>query len=116
MPGAKPSRNTIVLYVVLAALFAIALAHKIRDTADRFDEVVRGDVLARLPFDGDFTEMVVTELTPEAEAAGLRRQDRVIRIQGQPRTLAVLIGAVMSASPGDTLTVDVESPTAAGPE
>ncbi len=116
MPGAKPSRNTIVLYVVLAALFAIALAHKIRDTADRFDEVVRGDVLVRLPFDGDFTEMVVTELTPEAEAAGLRRQDRVIRIQGQPRSLAVLIGAVMSASPGDTLTVDVESPTAAGPE
>jgi sigma-B regulation protein RsbU (phosphoserine phosphatase) len=115
MSGAKPSRHTIALYAALAALFAIGLTHRLRDTADRFEEVVRGHELAQLPFEPDFAHMAVDGLTPEAEAAGLRRGDVITAIQGRPvGSLDALIAPVMAAAPGEILTLDVESDADAG--
>src|SRR5688572_32915452 len=117
MPAAKQwLRKTPVLYIVLAILLGIALTYRGRDTAARLEEVVRGHELVRPPFYADFPRFTLTDLTPEAEAAGLRTEDVVVAIQGQ-RVLGLdqFITPVMRAAPGDTLTVDVESTASTGP-
>ena len=117
MPVVKQGdRRTPLLYGVLAVLFAIALVYRVRDTTDRYAEVVRGDQLARLPFDLDFPDGRVEELAPEAAAAGLKVDDLITALQGQPiRGLDDFIVPVLNAAPGSILNVTVTSPGADAP-
>ena len=73
-----------VLYALLAVLFAIVLTYRVRDTIDRFDEVMHGDRIARLPLDIDFPQFTIGSLEPEAERVGLKEGDHLVGIEGRP--------------------------------
>ena len=75
-----------VLYGLLAVLFAIVLTYRVRDTIGQLDEVMHGDVLARLPLDIDFPQFTIGSLEPEAERVGLKEGDHLVGIEGRPVT------------------------------
>ena len=75
-----------VLYGLLVVLFAIVLTYRVRDTIDRFDEVVHAERIARLPLDIDFPQFTIGSLEPEAERVGLKEGDHLVGIQGRPVT------------------------------
>lgn len=115
MPAAKQVlRDSPLLYVALALLFATVLFYRVRDTTDRFEEVVRGHEIIRPPLDADFPELTLTQLAPEAEAAGLKVGDQIVAIDGSPvRGLGDYIGPLLSAVPGDAVDFHVTSGTEA---
>jgi sigma-B regulation protein RsbU (phosphoserine phosphatase) len=117
MPPAKQElRTNLLLYAVLAVLLAIVITYRIRDTTDRFDEVVRGHEIAQIPVDPRFPSFRIDEVGPEAAAAGLKVGDTIVGVQGRPATRLVdLIVPLMSSSPGETLALEVESATESGP-
>jgi sigma-B regulation protein RsbU (phosphoserine phosphatase) len=116
MPPAKQELRTILLlYAVLAVLLAIVATYRIRDTTDRFEEVVRGHDIARIPVDLSFPSFRVDELTPEATAAGVKEGDAIVSAQGRPTAgLADFIDPLMKSRPGDTLAVEVQSSAESG--
>ena len=65
-----PSRagRSFVLYVALAALFAVSIAYQLPLTKSRFDELTRGETIADFPLDLDFPRFEVVT----AEAADIR--------------------------------------------
>ena len=115
MPAAKLwTRGNALLYGALAVLFATILVYRIRDTVDRFDEVVRGDQIARPPFDIDFPQPTIGSLEPEAEAAGLMEGDRLVALQGRPFSGLNDFGTAFARTPAhSTIRVDVRSPAGA---
>lgn len=71
MPGATHrARVPILAWTALALLLAVSLTHRLRDTADRLDELRRGNVVVRLPFDVDLPRFSLSEVQPEAASAG----------------------------------------------
>jgi hypothetical protein len=116
MPPAKQElRTNLLLYAVLAVLLAIVITYRIRDTTDRFEQVVRGHEIAQLPVDPRFPSFRIDEVAPEAAAAGLKVGDTIVGVQGRPATRLVdLIVPLMRSSPGETLALEVESATESG--
>jgi phosphoserine phosphatase RsbU/P len=111
MPRVKRTlRRFPVLYLALGVLFAVAVTYRLRDTADRLDEVVRGDRLVRLPFDVDFPDSVVSQLTPEAVVAGLHAGERIVAVNGMPlHSLVEVIDQLLTSRPGDPLLLTVQA-------
>jgi sigma-B regulation protein RsbU (phosphoserine phosphatase) len=104
------AKDRVRLYVALALLLVVALTYRVRDTVDRFDEAVRGDQIARIPFDIDLPKFTVTELEPEAQAAGLMLQDLIVGVAGRPlRGMNDLVPPLRRAAPGDAFAIDLES-------
>jgi sigma-B regulation protein RsbU (phosphoserine phosphatase) len=113
-PAPRIQRETF-LYALLAVLFAIVLTYRVRDTIDRFDEVVRANEIARAPFDVDFPEFTIGSLEQEATAAGLRDGDRFVAMGGQPAAGMNSFGTAFANTPAHTtLPIDVESPSSPG--
>jgi phosphoserine phosphatase RsbU/P len=111
-----PIRRDLVLYAVLALLFVIVLIYRVRDTVDRFDEVVNADRIARAPFGIDFPEFTIGSLESEAVAAGLKEGDVLVGAGGQPMRGMNDFGRAFANTPAHTpLPIDVESPSPAGP-
>ena len=80
----RASRRLWLAYLLLATLFGISVIHRIRDTADRIDEMRNGTAIARLPFSVDLPAFSISDPRPEAEAAGIKTGDAIVAIDGQP--------------------------------
>ena len=80
----RASRRLWLAYLLLAILFGISVIHRIRDTADRIDEMRNGTAIARLPFSVDLPGFAIIDPRPEAEAAGIKTGDAIVAIDGQP--------------------------------
>jgi sigma-B regulation protein RsbU (phosphoserine phosphatase) len=99
----------------LTVVFIIAATQWLRDTGDRVDDMLHGEQYVSSPFELDAFTFKVTELEPSADAAGLRKGDQVLNVNG--RTLDGLtdyFGAVRRARVGDRLHVRVRRFTPAG--
>ena len=118
MPGAnRGSRVPILAWTALALLLAISLTHRLRDTADRLDELRRGTVVIRLPFDVDLPQFTLSEVQPEASAAGLRVGDAITGLAGRPaESLADLFVPLREGRAGDRVIVQAASGTTASVE
>ena len=102
-------------YAALAILFLISLTYRLRDTADRVDEMRHGAAFARLPFDVDLPQLAITGTRPESDQAGLRTGDLIVGVEGGPlRGARDLYVPLRNARPGQHLIVQVESPTPTG--
>ena len=110
-----PVRRDPLLYAALALLFVIVLIYRVRDTVDRFDEVVHADRIARPPFDVDFPELAIGSLEPEALAVGLKEGDILLATNGRPMVGLNDFGDAFANTPANTpLRLDVESPSPSG--
>lgn len=118
MPGAnRGSRAPILAWTALAVLLAVSLTHRLRDTDDRLDELRRGSVVVRLPVDIDLPQFTVSEVQPEAAAAGLRVGDAISGVAGRPAdSLAHVFAPFREARAGDRVAVQLASGTTASVE
>jgi sigma-B regulation protein RsbU (phosphoserine phosphatase) len=90
----------------LAILFAFAIVNQTTYTIDVIRELA-GDYPMRPFFIGD--QPVIAEVTRPALAAGLRRGDRVIAIEGRPyRNPRDLLQPIREKRPGQRLAVTIE--------
>jgi hypothetical protein len=102
--------------VGLIALFMIAAAQWLRDAGDRIDEMLHGDQYVRTPFYLYGFNFEVASLDSSAEAAGLRKGDLVLAVNGRALDgLTAYIGPVRRARVGDRLRVRIRRFTSAGP-
>jgi sigma-B regulation protein RsbU (phosphoserine phosphatase) len=102
LPGG-PSRK--LQYALLALLFVVAVACQVQFGRD----VVRdlGNQLPHAPFGLAAPWPTVSWTAFEAESAGLRKGDRIVRVDGKtPAGMADLMRAVRQRTPGDTLRVE----------
>jgi sigma-B regulation protein RsbU (phosphoserine phosphatase) len=115
MPRAQPPRTSLVLYGVLALLFAVSMTYRFRDTTDRIDELLRGNEIARIPFDPDLPEGTLGEVQPEAAAAGIVEGDRLVAIGGARVRTAVDVFHPVRVTPADRiLEIEIEPASAPG--
>lgn len=97
-------------YSCLALLFVISVIQCARDTRDRVDEILYGDQFVYGPFDLDEITFAVAGIEPSAEAAGLRKGDILLSVDGrQVNGFTDYEGAVRRARFGDTLRFHVRS-------
>jgi phosphoserine phosphatase RsbU/P len=102
--------------VGLIALFMIAATQWLRDAGDRIDEMLHGDQYVRTPFNLYGFNFEVASLDSSAEAAGLRKGDVVLAVNGRALDgLAGYIGPVRRARVGDRLRVRIRRLTPDGP-
>jgi sigma-B regulation protein RsbU (phosphoserine phosphatase) len=100
----------------LIALFTIAAASSLRDASDRIDEMLHGNQYVRQPFPLDPFTFEVSSVDSSAEAAGLRKGDLVLSVNGLGLDgLTGYVGAVRRARFGDRIRVRIKRVTSAGP-
>src|SRR5579875_1776699 len=99
----------------LLLLFLVSATQLIRDTRDRVNEMLHGEQYVREPLYIDSFTFEVEGLDPSAEAAGVRKGDRLVSVNGHAlEGLADYIGAVRRARFGDRLEVGVRRATPTG--
>jgi phosphoserine phosphatase RsbU/P len=100
----KPAR---IQYLLLAVVATLALLHAYRGARFSLQILLHGDTLIRTPFYSGNPEPMITKLQPEAEAAGLARNDTVLSVNGLPYTgLTVLNDQAHQSSPGDLMKIE----------
>jgi sigma-B regulation protein RsbU (phosphoserine phosphatase) len=110
-------RRNILAYLGLAILLAIACAYLARVTLFSFPEYFHIQA-AEWPFVPLYAHgrPIVEFVRENATAVGVKENDTLVAIQGQPFTGLAVFGEVMRrAKPGDTITATVLSPTDASP-
>jgi phosphoserine phosphatase RsbU/P len=101
-------KNRYVHYLLLLALFIVAVTYQTRYTIDAVREDFYPNEQVREPFGMEDVEPIITRLRPEAEEAGLRTGDRVLAVDGHAlKGSAIFDQLAAAARPGDSLTVDV---------
>jgi phosphoserine phosphatase RsbU/P len=101
-----PQKSARLQYFLLAIVATLALVHAFGSARFSLQILLHGDKIARAPFFGTTPDATITILQPEAEAAGLARNDTVLSINGVPFTgLTVLYDLTRQSSVGDTMTV-----------
>jgi sigma-B regulation protein RsbU (phosphoserine phosphatase) len=94
-------------YVLLAIIFAVAAAYQTGQTLD----IIHGLKVSIPYFAVQDAGPRVEGVKPQAEAAGLRRGDIVIAVNGRPNTgAAVLAQEEVKATPGTELVLTVREP------
>jgi phosphoserine phosphatase RsbU/P len=104
--------KTLVPYLCLAVLFAISTAYQVRATLYSFPYYFHVSAVA-WPFYPSYSqgEPRLSFVIPSAAAVGVKENDILVAVNGQPFTaLAVFGEAMRHAKPGDTLDVSVRSP------
>ena len=110
MPAAKQHALPRFLYLGLAILFAISITYRVRDTVDRTDQLLHGHDIAQFPFDPDRPNPSITDLKPEAVAAGLTPQDTILAVNGRPvRSAPDLFVPFRNTPAGQPISLDVQS-------
>ncbi len=71
------------LYILLLALFVVAVTYQALFTVAAVREDLYGYQQVRRPFLIEDVEPIITRLRPEAEAAGLKVGDRVVAVDGR---------------------------------
>lgn len=106
--GPRRSSTPYVLYAVLAVLFLIATAHRVVTMTEHVRELRHGDELARDPFRIALPHPERESVEPEAERAGLKPGDQIVRINDRRFGYrgADLWVPMRAARAGDRLTVD----------
>jgi sigma-B regulation protein RsbU (phosphoserine phosphatase) len=96
------------LYAVLAVLFLISTAHRVVTMTEHVQELRYGDELARDPFRIGFPHPELESVEPEAERAGLKPGDQIVRINDQRFGYrgTDLFVPMRAARAGDRLAVD----------
>ncbi|MBZ5499175.1 MAG: SpoIIE family protein phosphatase [Acidobacteriia bacterium] len=95
------------LYLCLAIVFALALLAQVTFTVDVVRDLAND--YPRIPISLGRPWPTITEITPSASDAGLRKGDRVVTIDGfAPSGLKGLPTLIRSKKPGDALTIVVE--------
>jgi hypothetical protein len=95
-------RTHALAYAGLAALFLISVTHFARDAVDRIDAVRHASHYVRDPFELGLANWGAIDLQPEAEAAGLKRGDALLAVNGNPVDgFIVYYGALRRARTGD---------------
>ncbi|HEX8138141.1 MAG TPA: SpoIIE family protein phosphatase [Pyrinomonadaceae bacterium] len=103
------------LYILLLALFVVAVTYQALFTVAAIREDLYGYQQVRRPFLIEDVEPVITRLRPEAEAAGLKVGDRVVTVGGRPLTGSAVFDQLVAASrPGEPLEVRVERASESG--
>ncbi len=99
----------------LLVLFLIAGTAWVRDTHDRLDEMFYGEQYVFPTFDVSVFTFQVDSMRPSAEAAGLRKGDLLLEVNGRPvNGFADYNGSVRNARAGDRLRVRIRRITPAG--
>lgn len=108
-PSAAPPRALVLRYVVLACLFAAAVCYQVGSAVLVFQQGSIG-----LPaFTPAIGSAAIGDVEPEGSAAGLRKGDILVAINGRPYTgTAAFWEELTRAVPGSTLAVTVRSPGA----
>lgn len=104
--------KTLVPYLCLAVLFVISAAYQVRATLYSFPYYFHVSAVA-WPFYPNYShgEPHLSFVIPSAAEAGVKENDILVAVKGQPFTaLAVFGEAMRHAKPGDTLNVSVRSP------
>jgi sigma-B regulation protein RsbU (phosphoserine phosphatase) len=108
-------KSRYIYYILLLALFIVAVTYQARYTVDAIGEDFYGNEQVREPFVMEDLEPIITRLRPEGEEAGLRKGDRVLAVAGRPITgSAVMDQLAAAARPGDSLNVTISRGTDAG--
>jgi sigma-B regulation protein RsbU (phosphoserine phosphatase) len=103
------------LYILLGALFVIALLYQARHTIVGVQQLFFPSEQVRMPFILKPVSQVIGEVRPEAQQAGIREGDMLLSINGQPFTgTASIIEPLMNAHPGDSLTVRIQQTDESG--
>ena len=103
------------LWGLLSLLFLISATYRVLDISERLGELRHGRELVREPFNVDLPGYDLVEVEEEAARAGLKADDRITRINGQPLhySAADLWVPLRAARAGDRLTVEATRRTAA---
>jgi sigma-B regulation protein RsbU (phosphoserine phosphatase) len=97
------------LYLLLGALFVIALLYQTRHTIVGIQELFFPTAQARAPFSLKQLSQVIGEVRPEAQQAGIREGDILLSVNGEPYTgSASIIKPLMNAHPGDPLSIRIQ--------
>ncbi len=117
MPTVRPkSRSHSLAYAILAVLFVISCVQWVRNSGDSINYILHGEQLARSPFDIGEISLEIDSVTPEGEAAGIKKGDVLLAVDGRNvQGFADFYGAMRRARAGDHLQVRVRSKTPAGP-
>lgn len=101
-------KNRYVHYLLLLALFIVAITYQTRYTIDAIRDDFYPNEQVREPFVMEDVEPIITRLRPEAEEAGLRIGDRVLAMDGRVVKGSALFDQLAAAAhPGESLTVDI---------
>ena len=100
------TKRPILLYGLLAALFAITLLYQIRFLPD----FAHGETRNLASFFVDPGSDTIAFASPEATSLGIHNGDHVVAVQGIPYTGSALLGhAIVSARVGVPLTITIEA-------
>lgn len=91
---------TRLLYLALGLFIIASMTFYVMQTTAVFQEVLHRGEHARMPFQVDDDLLTLSDLKPEAAAAGLRSGDRLLEIQGTPYRSARQIIAVSGGGKG----------------
>jgi len=106
VPAAR--RSPALLYLALALLAAITVAYQIRMDVDMVPDMVEPYHSVQPPFRTDQWPLRVTELQPEAQAAGLKKGDLILKVAGRSIVGKRDWNLYDDLSPGDRLNVVFE--------
>lgn len=108
-------KSRYVHYILLLALFVVAVTYQARYTVDAIREDFYPGEQVREPFATEDIEPIIARLRPEGEEAGLRKGDRVLALNDRPVTGSAVFDQIAAAArPGDSLTVTVARAGEAG--
>ncbi len=101
-----PQRSAHLQYFLLAAVAALALLHAYGGALINYDLLVRGETLARSPFNSGYPQENTAGNSDEVRAAGLERSDIIETINGQPYTgRKVVLDQIRHSDAGDSMVV-----------
>jgi len=112
---ARDSR-TIALYAALITSFALAAIERGRSLVDATALLIEPEQVTGWPLTVARLSNRISGVPPGAEAAGVKKGDRLLAVAGRPYVGRSVLGtAVASARPGDRLAIEFERDGASGP-
>lgn len=100
-------KNRNLVYIPLVILFVIAATMQMLNTVETIKWMFELREYARYPF--DLNRQIVRDIQPEAEAAGLKKDDKILAVNGENFTGGMVITkALRDAKPGDKVNLTIE--------